>query len=78
MERFYSQLLVWGRVADFGIHSKNGIDEPDRWVLGNGNYADRQGESNLLKSALSTPPYIANTKGSVFIEETTFELGFIG
>ena len=39
---------------------------------------DRQGESNLLKPALSTPLYITNTEGSVFIEETTFELGFIG
>jgi anaerobic dimethyl sulfoxide reductase subunit A len=39
-------------VADWGIHSKNGIDEPERWVLGNDGHGDRQDESNLLKSKL--------------------------
>jgi anaerobic dimethyl sulfoxide reductase subunit A len=39
-------------VADWGIHSKNGIDEPERWVLGSDGGGDRQDESNLLKSKL--------------------------
>ncbi|MGA7844548.1 MAG: molybdopterin-dependent oxidoreductase [Dehalococcoidales bacterium] len=39
-------------VADWGIHSKNGIDEPERWVMGSDGRGDRQDESNLLQSKL--------------------------
>ena len=39
-------------VADWGIHSKNGVAEPERWVLGRDGSADRQDEANLLQSEL--------------------------
>ena len=39
-------------VADWGIHSRNGVAEPERWVLGSDSHGDRQDESNLLKSKL--------------------------
>jgi anaerobic dimethyl sulfoxide reductase subunit A len=39
-------------VADWGIHSKNGVSEPERWVLGSDGRSDRQDEGNLLKSKL--------------------------
>ena len=39
-------------VADWGIHSKNGVAEPERWVMGSDGRGDRQDESNLLQSKL--------------------------
>ena len=39
-------------VADWGIHSKNGVAEPERWVLGRDGQGDRQDEANLLQSEL--------------------------
>ena len=39
-------------VADWGAHSKQGVDEPERWVLGKPGPEDRQDEGNLLKSKL--------------------------
>jgi len=39
-------------VADWGMHSKNGVAEPERWVLGHDGHKDRQDEGNLLKSKL--------------------------
>ena len=37
-------------VADWGAHSKQGADEPERWVLGMDGHENRQDEGNLLKS----------------------------
>jgi anaerobic dimethyl sulfoxide reductase subunit A len=39
-------------VADWGGHSRQGVDEPERWVLGRDGSEDRQDEGNLLKSKL--------------------------
>ncbi len=39
-------------VSDWGAHSKQGADEPERWVLGRKGGEDRQDEGNLLKSKL--------------------------
>jgi len=39
-------------VSDWGAHSKQGADEPERWVLGRKGGEDRQDEGNLLKSRL--------------------------
>ena len=39
-------------VTDWGGHSKQGVDEPERWVLGRDVHEDRQDEGNLLKSKL--------------------------
>ena len=39
-------------VGDWGAHSKQGADEPERWVLGRDGHDDRQDEGNLLKSRL--------------------------
>ena len=39
-------------VSDWGAHSKQGADEPERWVLGKKAGEDRQDEGNLLKSKL--------------------------
>jgi anaerobic dimethyl sulfoxide reductase subunit A len=39
-------------VADWGDHSRQGVAEPERWVLGRDGHEDRQDEGNLLKSKL--------------------------
>jgi anaerobic dimethyl sulfoxide reductase subunit A len=39
-------------VADWGDHSRQGVAEPERWVLGRDAHEDRQDEGNLLKSKL--------------------------
>jgi anaerobic dimethyl sulfoxide reductase subunit A len=39
-------------VADWGDHSRQGVAEPERWVLGRNTLQDRQDEGNLLKSKL--------------------------
>jgi anaerobic dimethyl sulfoxide reductase subunit A len=39
-------------VSDWGAHSRQGADEPERWVLGKKPGEDRQDEGNLLKSKL--------------------------
>jgi len=39
-------------VMDWGGHSKQGVEEPERWVLGRDGHDDRQDEGNLLKSKL--------------------------
>jgi anaerobic dimethyl sulfoxide reductase subunit A len=39
-------------VADWGDHSRQGVAEPERWVLGKDAHEDRQDEGNLLKSKL--------------------------
>ena len=39
-------------VAGWGIHSKNGVAEPERWVLGSDGHSDRQDEGNMLKAKL--------------------------
>jgi anaerobic dimethyl sulfoxide reductase subunit A len=39
-------------VADWGAHSKQGADEPERWVLGMDGHENRQDEGNMLKSKL--------------------------
>ena len=39
-------------VADWGDHSRQGVAEPERWVLGRNTLQDRQDEGNLLKSRL--------------------------
>jgi len=43
LERFPAGVNGLGAgVADWGIHSKNGIDEPERWVMGSDGRGDRQ------------------------------------
>jgi len=44
--------MVRRRRGGLGIHSKNGVSEPERWVLGSDGRSDRQDEGNLLKSKL--------------------------
>ena len=39
-------------VSDWGNHSRQGLEEAERWVLGRNGTPDRQDESNLLKSKL--------------------------
>ena len=39
-------------VIDWGGHSKQGVEEPERWVLGADGHEDRQDEGNLFKSKL--------------------------
>ena len=39
-------------VADWGDHSRQGVAEPESWVLGRDGHEDRQDEGNLLKSKL--------------------------
>jgi anaerobic dimethyl sulfoxide reductase subunit A len=39
-------------VADWGDHSRQGVAEPERWVVGKDAHEDRQDESNLLRSKL--------------------------
>ena len=39
-------------VSDWGDHSRQGVAEPEKWVLGRDTKEDRQDESNLLKSKL--------------------------
>ncbi len=39
-------------VSDWGDHSRQGVAEPETWVLGRDTHEDRQDEGNLLKSKL--------------------------
>ena len=39
-------------VADWGDHSRQGVAEAERWVLGRDAHEDRQDEGNMLKSKL--------------------------
>jgi anaerobic dimethyl sulfoxide reductase subunit A len=39
-------------VNDWGAHSKQGVEEAERWVLGRNGSEDRQDEGNLLKAKL--------------------------
>jgi anaerobic dimethyl sulfoxide reductase subunit A len=39
-------------VGDWGAHSKQGVEEPEKWVLGRDGRDDRQDEGNFLKSRL--------------------------